>query len=84
MKYEVVEEHPVDKSTGVVSDSTIRLTGPKTSRWYLTLRMVVYEIMPREMFSFLTNDFTHSYLTIAELIGTLAKWNVSSNGSSNI
>ena len=29
MKYEVVEEHPVDKSTGVVSDSTIRLTGLK-------------------------------------------------------
>ncbi len=34
MKYEVVEEHPVDKNTGVVSDSTIRLTGLKTSRWY--------------------------------------------------
>ena len=29
---------------GVVSDSTIRLTGLKTSRWYPdTLRMVVYE-----------------------------------------
>ncbi len=50
MKYEVVEEHPVDKSTGVVSDSTIRLTGLKTSRWYPdTLRMVVYEDYATEM-----------------------------------
>jgi hypothetical protein len=34
MKYEVLEERPVDKQTGVVSDSTIRLTGQKTSQWY--------------------------------------------------
>ena len=69
MKYEVVEEHPVDKSTGVVSDSTIRLTGLKTSRWYPdTLRMVVYEdYATGNVYRFLTNDFTHSYLTIAEL-----------------
>mgnify|MGYP000691915379 CR=1 FL=1 len=32
MKYEVLEERPVDKQTGVVSDSTIRLTGQKTSQ----------------------------------------------------
>ena len=69
MKYEVMEEHPVDKSTGVVSDSTIRLTGLKTSRWYPdTLRMVVYEdYATGNVYRFLTNDFTHSYLTIAEL-----------------
>ncbi len=69
MKYEVVEEHPVDKSTGVVSDSTIRLTGLKTSRWYPdTLRMVVYEdYATGNVYRCLTNDFTHSYLTIAEL-----------------
>lgn len=69
MKYEVVEEYPVDKSTGVVSDSTIRLTGLKTSRWYPdTLRMVVYEdYATGNVYRFLTNDFTHSYLTIAEL-----------------
>ncbi len=69
MKYEVAEEHPVDKSTGVVSDSTIRLTGLKTSRWYPDiLRMVVYEdYATGNVYRFLTNDFTHSYLTIAEL-----------------
>lgn len=69
MKHEVVGEHPVDKSTGVISDSTIRLTGLKTSRWYPdTLRMVVYEdYATGNVYRFLTNDFTHSYLTIAEL-----------------
>ena len=46
MKYEVLEERPVDKQTGVVSDAIIRLTGQKTSQWYPdTLRMVIYEIM---------------------------------------
>ena len=69
MKYEVVEEHLVDKSTGVISDSTIRLTGLKSSQWYPdTLRMVVYEdYATGNVYRFLTNDFVHSYLTIAEL-----------------
>jgi IS4 transposase len=60
MKYEVVEEHPVDKSTGVISDSTIRLTGLKTSRWYPdTLRIVVYEDY--------ATGIVYRFLTIAEL-----------------
>ena len=69
MKYEVLEERPVDKQTGVVSDSTIRLTGQKTSQWYPdTLRMVIYEdYATGNIYRFLSNDFTHSYLTIAEL-----------------
>lgn len=69
MKYEVVEERLVDKHTGVISDSVIRLTGPRTSKWYPeTLRMVVYEdYATGNVYRFLTNDFTHSYLTIAEL-----------------
>lgn len=69
MKYEVVEKRPVDKSTGAISDSAIRLTGPKTSKWYpKTLRMVVYEdYATSNVYRFLTNNFTHSYLTIAEL-----------------
>jgi IS4 transposase len=69
MKYEVVEEYPVDKSTRVISDSTLRLTGLKSSKWYTdTLRMVVYEdYATGNVYRFLTNDFTHSYLTIAEL-----------------
>ena len=69
MKYEVVEERPVDKQTGVTNDTIIRLTGPRTSKWYPdTLRMVVYEdYATGNVYRFLTNDFTHSYLTIAEL-----------------
>lgn len=51
MKYNVLEERPVDKQTGVTSDTIIRLTGPKTSKWYPdALRMVVYEDMPLAMY----------------------------------
>ena len=69
MKYEVVEERPVDKQAGVTNDTIIRLTEPRTSKWYPdTLRMVVYEdYATGNVYRFLTNDFTHSYLTIAEL-----------------
>ena len=69
MKYEVLEERPVDKQTGVISDAVIRLTGPLTSKWYPdTLRLVVYEdYATNNVYRFLSNDFTHSYLTIAEL-----------------
>lgn len=76
MKCEVVEERPVDKQTGVTNDIIIRLTGPRTSKWYPdTLRMVVYEdYATGNVYRFLTNDFTHSYLTIAELYR--ARWQV--------
>lgn len=69
MKYKVVEEKPVDSSTGVISDFIIRLTGQNTSKWYPeTIRMVVYEdYATNNVYRFLTNDFKHSYLTIAEL-----------------
>ncbi len=69
MQYEIEEERLVDKSTGVLNDSVIRLAGQKTSKWYpKTLRMVVYEDYETgNVYRFLTNDFKHSYLTIAEL-----------------
>ena len=69
MKYEVLKERPVEKQTGVISDVIIRLIGPITSKWYPdTLRMVVYEDYATEnVYRFLSKDFTHSYLTIAEL-----------------
>ena len=69
MQYEIEEERLVDKSTGVLNDSVIRLAGQKTSKWYPeTLRMVVYEdYATGNVYRFLTNDFKHSYLTIAEL-----------------
>jgi hypothetical protein len=59
----------VDKSAGLRSDSTIRLCGPKTSRLYPDpLRRVSYyaaDIDKRLVF--LTNNFTLSALTIAQL-----------------
>ena len=54
---------------GYFTVSVLRLTGPKTSQWYFdTLRMVVYEdYATGNVYRFLINDFTHSYLAIAEL-----------------
>ena len=59
----------VDKSTGLRSDTTIRLRGPKTSKRYpAPLRRIHYyaaEIDKR--FVFLTNNFALPALTIAQL-----------------
>ena len=59
----------VDKSTGLRSDTTIRLRGPKTSNRYpVPLRRIHYyaaEIDRR--FVFLTNNFSLPALTIAHL-----------------
>ena len=69
MKYEVLEERPVDTQTGIISAAAIRLTEPMSSKWYPdTLRMVAYEhYATGNVYRFLSNDFTRSYLTIAEL-----------------
>lgn len=60
---------PVDKSTGLQSDQTIVLTGPKSQTLYPDpLRRVSYfskEI--NKHFVFLTNNFNVTALTIAEL-----------------
>ena len=60
---------PVDKSTGLRSDQTILLTGPKSQKLYPDpLRRVSYfseEI--NKHFVFLTNNFNVSALTIAQL-----------------
>jgi hypothetical protein len=60
---------PVDKSSGLRSDQTIVLTGPKTSQRYpVPLRRISYysqEIGSR--FVFLTNDFGLPPLTVAEI-----------------
>jgi len=59
----------VDKSTGVRSDSTIVLTGPKTSTLYPDpLRRISYYAADIDKrFVFLTNNFTLPPLTIAQL-----------------
>ena len=61
--------HPVDKSTGVRSDQTILLTGPKSSRLYPDpLRRVSYYSAEMEKrLVFLTNNFSLPAPTVAAL-----------------
>jgi hypothetical protein len=60
---------PVDKSSGLRSDQTIVLCGPKTSRLYpQPLRRVSYHALDIDKrFVFLTNNFSLPALTIALL-----------------
>ena len=59
----------VDKSTGLRSDQTIVLAGPKTSRLYpeSLRRISFYDASNDRRFVFLTNNFTLPALTIAKL-----------------
>jgi hypothetical protein len=59
----------VDKTTGLRSDQTIVLVGPKTSRLYPDplRRVVFYDAENDRRFVFLTNNFTLPALTIARL-----------------
>lgn len=69
MKYQVCKSCDVDKNTGIVSDEHIRLTGPNAKDDYPDLmRLVVYEdFSTGNVYRFLTNDFLHEAITIAEL-----------------
>ncbi|MCK5174925.1 MAG: IS4 family transposase [Planctomycetes bacterium] len=59
----------VDKTTGLRSDQTIKLTGPKTSKRYPEplRRIGYYDIDTKKQFIFLTNNFALDALTIAQL-----------------
>ena len=59
----------VDKTTGLRSDQTIVLVGPKTSRLYPDplRRVAFYDAENDQRFVFLTNNFTLPALTIAKL-----------------
>jgi hypothetical protein len=59
----------VDKTTGLRSDQTIVLAGPKTSRLYPAplRRVAFYDVENDRRFVFLTNNFTLPALTIAKL-----------------
>lgn len=61
--------HPHDRATGVRSDQTIILTGPKTANLYpLALRRVHYYSAEREQrLVLLTNNFSIPALTVAAL-----------------
>ncbi|TAN39383.1 MAG: IS4 family transposase [Nitrospirae bacterium] len=60
---------PIDKTTGLRSDQTIVLTGPKSSQEYPDpLRRISYvDPETRKRFVFLTNSFTLRALAIAQL-----------------
>ena len=69
MVYEVVVSRPVDKTTGLISDEDIKLTGKMPSQDYPDrLRLVTYEdFATGNVYQFLTNLRTVDALTIAEL-----------------
>lgn len=63
------ERREVDKTTGLRSDQTVVLAGPKSSRLYPDplRRIVFYDAENERRFVFLTNNFTLPALTIARL-----------------
>lgn len=68
--------HPVERACGLRSDSTIRLTGPKTARLYPAPLRRIHYIDPESGMdlTFLTNNFLLPPLTITELYR--ARWQV--------
>jgi len=60
---------PIDKATGLRSDQTIVLAGPKSSRLYPEplRRVAFYDTERKRRLVFLTNNFTLPALTIARL-----------------
>ncbi len=60
---------PVDKTTGLRSDQTIVLAGPKSSRLYpeSLRRVAFYDVERKRRLVFLTNNFALPALTIARL-----------------
>jgi hypothetical protein len=69
LDYNRRSRRPVDKSTGLRSDQTIVLAGPKTSQLYpeSLRRISFYDASNDRRFVFLTNNFTLPALTIATL-----------------
>jgi len=69
LQFRRIYSHPVDKSTGLQSDQTIRLTGPLSkTRYPEQLRRVrFYDAEMNKRLVFITNDFTQPALTIAAL-----------------
>lgn len=71
MRFEIVERPEVDQQTGLISEQTIKLSGPMVSKDYPdAMRLVIYEDYAESKYNvyrFLTNDFDLPALTIAEL-----------------
>lgn len=71
-----VYSHPVDKSTNVCSDQTVKLTGIQTQKRYpeQLRRVSFYDQENQQYLVFLTNNFSLPALTIAELYR--ARWKI--------
>ncbi len=69
LQFRRIYSHPVDKSTGLQSDQTIRLTGPLSKTKYpeQLRRVRFYDAEMNKRLVFITNDFTQPALTIATL-----------------
>ena len=69
LKFRRISSQKVDKSTGVLCDQVIVLTGVKTSKLYpeKLRRIKFYDAENNKTLVFLTNNFLLSALTIAEL-----------------
>ncbi len=69
LKYQRRYSRKVDKSTGLLCDQTIVLTGLNTPDYYpIPLRRIKYcDAKTGKIFNFLTNNFTIPALTVADL-----------------
>jgi hypothetical protein len=69
IRYKAISSSEVDKTSGIISDQLVRLTGYKSSKSYPEeFRLVVYEDYATSVvYTFMTNDFNLPALTIAEL-----------------
>ena len=66
-RYEVLEHHKVNKSQGLLSDQTIRLTGAKSQECLIPLRRIAYQdAATSKRYVFLTNHFKLAAKTIAD------------------
>ena len=67
-RYEVLEHHKVNKSQGLLSDQTIRLTGAKFQACRIPLRRIAYQdAATGKRYVFLTNHFKLAAKTIADI-----------------
>ncbi len=75
-KYRRIKSHKVDRSTGLIYDWTIKLSGPKSIKDFPdSLRAVKYRDKERDKtLTFITNNFSLPAITICELYRN--RWHV--------
>jgi len=67
-RYEVLKHHKVNKSRGLLSDQTIRLTGAKSQECLMPMRRIAYQdAATGKRYVFLTNHFKLAAKTIADI-----------------